>query len=54
VHFGTAPEIRAQRADTLTAAYERHPNRSGHVHNAQLPSTVWINRPAPEPVVRNT
>ena len=53
VHFGTATEIRAQRADTLTAAYERNPNRFGRPPQPpKLPSTVWINRPALEPAVQ--
>ena len=52
VHFGTATEIRAQRADTLTAAYQRNPNRFRRPPQPpRLPTTVWINRPALEPVV---
>jgi len=52
VHFGTATEIRAQRADTLTAAYERNPHRFRRPPQPpRLPTTVWINRPALEPVV---
>jgi len=51
VHFGTATEIRAQRADTLTAAYERNPTRFRRPPlPPRLPTTAWINRPALEPV----
>jgi putative transposase len=51
VHFGTATEIRAHRADTLTAAYERNPTRFHRPPQPpRLPTTVWINRPALEPV----
>jgi putative transposase len=54
VHFGAATQIRAQRADTLTAAYERNPNRFVRPPQPpKLPSTVWINRPALEPAVQN-
>jgi putative transposase len=50
VHFGTAAEIRTQRADTLTAAYQRNPHRfTRPPQPPRLPDTVWINRPALEP-----
>ena len=50
VHFGTAAEIRTQRADTLTAAYQRHPHRfTRPPQPPRLPDTAWINRPALEP-----
>jgi putative transposase len=47
VHFGTAPAIRAQRADTLDAAYQRNPERFRRPPQPpKLPDSVWINRPA--------
>jgi putative transposase len=50
VHYGHIEEVRASRADTLAAAYARHPER--FVRKAPqpplIPTTVWINEPAPE------
>jgi putative transposase len=47
VHFGTAEEVRDQRAATLAAAYARHPERFGHrPRPPRIPTTVWINDPA--------
>lgn len=47
VHYGTATTIRAHRAETLTAAYERNPHRfTRPPQPPKLPDTVWINRPA--------
>lgn len=55
VHYGTAVEIRAQRAETLAAAYARHPHRfTRPPQPPQLPDTVWINRPALNPVTQQT
>jgi putative transposase len=55
VHYGTALEIRAQRAETLTAAYQRHPHRFGRPPQPpKLPHTVWINRPTLNPVAQQT
>ncbi|WP_442816261.1 transposase [Streptomyces sp. NBC_01233] len=47
VHFGTADEVRDQRATTLTEAYARHPERFGHrPRPPQIPQRAWINDPA--------
>jgi putative transposase len=47
VHFGTADEIRDQRAVTLAAAYARHPERFGRRPTPpEIPHTAWINNPA--------
>ncbi|MFE4973374.1 transposase [Kitasatospora sp. NPDC056651] len=47
VHFGTAEEIRDQRAVTLAEAHARHPERFGHrPRPPQIPQTAWINDPA--------
>jgi putative transposase len=55
VHYGTAAEIRAQRADTLTAAYQRHPHRfTRQPEPPKLPDTAWINRPPLEPALQQT
>jgi putative transposase len=47
VYFGTAPEIRAQRAVVLDAAYTAHPERfvAGRSQPPQLPEIVYINPP---------
>jgi len=47
VHYGTATEIRAQRAATLTAAFEANPARFGHRPPTppELPAVAWINEP---------
>ncbi|WP_123469569.1 integrase core domain-containing protein [Streptomyces sp. CEV 2-1] len=45
VHFGTANEVRYQRAVTL--AYARHPERFGRRPRApEISQTAWINDPA--------
>nr|WP_319753014.1 integrase core domain-containing protein [Streptomyces sp. AK02-04a] len=54
VHFGTAEEVRDQRAVALAEAYERHPERfARRPKPPQIPEQVWINDPAkrrePEP-----
>jgi putative transposase len=55
VHYGTADEIRTQRAETLTAAYARHPHRFTHPRQPpKLPDKVWINRPALTPAAQQT
>jgi Integrase core domain len=47
VHFGTAEEVRDQRAVTLTEAYTRHPERFGRrPRPPQIPQQAWINDPA--------
>jgi putative transposase len=56
VHFGTAAEIRAQRAETLTKAYEANPIRFRNLRPVppQLPGAAWINEPiAEEPSIAN-
>jgi len=44
VHYGTAVEIRARRAETLDAA---NPRRFGNRHPSppKLPTAAWINKP---------
>lgn len=46
VHFGTAEEVRDQRAVTLAAAYARHPERFGRRPTHEIPQKAWINDPA--------
>ena len=48
VHFGTATEIREQRARTLDAAYNADPARFRHRRPTppKLPTVAWINNPA--------
>ena len=47
VYYGTAPEIRQQRAVVLDAAYQAHPERfvQGRPTPPPLPDTVYINPP---------
>jgi len=47
VHYGTATEIRAQRAVTLDGAYAANPGRFGHRRPIppKLPTAAWINKP---------
>ncbi len=53
MHFGTAEQIRQQRQITLNAAYATHPERFGKRPQAPtIPTTVWINEPAP--ITQNT
>lgn len=54
VHFGTAPQIRAQRQTTLDAAYAAHPERFGHRRPAppKLPTAAWINQPSQEALIQ--
>jgi putative transposase len=55
VHYGTANEIRAQRAATLNAAYAANPDRFRH-HRPQppkLPTVAWINEPSREAVIQS-
>jgi putative transposase len=54
VHFGTAEQVRDQRAVALAEAYERHPERfTRRPRPPEIPATAWINDPArrsqPEP-----
>ncbi|WP_406271161.1 IS3 family transposase [Actinacidiphila glaucinigra] len=47
VHFGTAEEVRDQRAVTLTDAYTRHPERfARRPQPPRIPQQAWINDPA--------
>ncbi|WP_258044545.1 DDE-type integrase/transposase/recombinase, partial [Streptomyces sp. SM11] len=47
VHFGTAEEVRDQRAITLADAYARHPERFGRrPRPPRIPQQAWINDPA--------
>ena len=54
IHFGTAKEIRAQRAGTLLAAYEANPTRFGgrQPKPPRLPEVAWINQPSPEALIQ--
>ena len=49
VHYGTAAEVRAQRAETLEAAYADNPARFRHrkPEPPSLPTIAWINEPPP-------
>jgi putative transposase len=49
VHYGTAAQIRAQRAVVLTAAYHAHPERFVRQppQPPALPTSSWINPPDP-------
>jgi putative transposase len=55
VHYGTATEIRAQRAATLDAAYAANPARFGHRRPGppKLPTVAWINEPTPEALIKS-
>jgi putative transposase len=54
VHFGTAGEIRAQRAVTLDAAYAAHPDRfRRRPVPPKLPVAAWINQPSREALIQN-
>lgn len=55
VHYGTATEIRAQRAATLDAAYAANPDRFRGRRPAppKLPTVAWINDPSREALIQN-
>lgn len=55
VHYGTATEIRAQRAATLDAAYAANPARFRHrkPEPPRLPTVAWINEPTPQTLIRS-
>jgi putative transposase len=55
VHYGTADEIRAQRAVTLAAAYDANPARFRHQRPTppRLPTVAWINEPSPEALIKS-
>jgi len=47
VHYGRTDEIAQARAETLSAAYARHPERFVRKHPtpAKMPDAAWINKP---------
>lgn len=55
VHYGTADEVRAQRTQTLDAAYAANPGRFRHRRPTppKLPTVAWINEPSPESLIRS-
>ena len=55
VHFGTATEVRAQRQQTLNAAYAAHPERFGNrrPQPPKLPTVAWINQPTQEALIQS-
>jgi putative transposase len=55
VHYGTATEIRAERARTLDAAYTANPDRFRGRRPAppKLPTEAWINDPSREALIQN-
>jgi len=50
VHYGRAEAVRATRADVLSAAYARNPDRfvNKPPEPAALPTAAWINKPTQE------
>jgi putative transposase len=50
VHHGRTGQVRQARADVLSAAYARNPERfvRKHPEPPTIPTTVWINEPPPE------
>jgi putative transposase len=55
VHYGTAGEVRRQRAATLDAAYAANPTRFRHRRPAPpaLPTVAWINAPSREALIQS-
>ena len=55
VHYGTATEIRAQRAVTLDAAYNAYPARFGlrPPTPPKPPTVAWINEPTLEALIKS-
>jgi putative transposase len=55
VHYGTATEIQAKRAETLTAAYTANPARFRHQPPTppELPEVAWINEPTREALIQS-
>jgi putative transposase len=55
VHYGTADQIRAQRAITLDAAYATNPARFRHRPPSppNLPTIAWINEPNSEALIKS-
>ena len=56
VHYGHAETVRAGRAEVLTAAYTRNPERFVRKppEPPALPTAAWINKPTEEPPVNST
>jgi putative transposase len=54
VHYGTAAEVRAKRAETLDAAYAANPARFRHrrPEPPKLPTVAWINEPSQDAAQR--
>lgn len=55
VHYGTATEIRTERAATLDTAYAANPNRfhGQRPTPPKLPTVAWINDPSREALIQN-
>ena len=54
VHFGTVETIRADRAQVLTTAYARNPERfNRHPEPPKLPTVAWINPPSDPTQLQN-
>jgi putative transposase len=54
VHHGSADQVRARRAATLTAAYRANPTRFARPPTPpKLPEIAWINQPTPEALIQN-
>ena len=54
VHYGTATQVRAQRAVTLDAAYAVHPDRfRRRPVPPKLPDAAWINQPSREALIQS-
>jgi putative transposase len=55
VHYGTATEIREQRAATLDAAYAANPARFRHRPPTppKLPTVAWINEPTQQALIQS-
>jgi putative transposase len=55
VHYGTATDIRAARAATLTTAYNANPARFRHrpPRPPKLPEVAWINEPNREALIQS-
>lgn len=54
VQFGTAPEVRALRQQTLNAAHAAHPERFGNrrPQPPKLPPVAWINQPSQQAFIQ--
>lgn len=55
VHFGTAHEVRAQRAAVLDEAYAANPLRfTRRPQPPRLPEAAWINQPTPQALIQSS